>query len=57
MQWAGHVEGGPVLTRLVPLLKQVTAMHVNRRLALGVVEDSIELTVGHEIKTKIDPQE
>ena len=54
---AGHVEGGQVLNRPVPLLKQLSAMHVSRRLTLGVVEDSIELTVGHEIKTKIDPQE
>ena len=38
---AGHVEGGPVLTRPVPLLQHVSAMHVSRRLALGVVEDSI----------------
>ena len=40
----GHVEGRPVLTRPVALLQQVSAMHVSRRLALGVVEDSIELT-------------
>ena len=46
---AVQVEGGPVLTRPVPLLKQVSAMHVSRRLALGVVEDSIELTDGDEV--------
>ena len=37
---ASHVEGGPVLTRPVALFQQVSAMHVSRRLALGVVEDS-----------------
>ena len=40
----GHVEGGPVLTRPAPLFQQVSTMHVSRRRALGVVEDSIELT-------------
>tara|TARA_B100001939_G_scaffold330769_1_gene328194 strand:+ start:383 stop:598 length:216 start_codon:yes stop_codon:yes gene_type:complete len=50
---AGHVEGGPVvLTRPVALLQHAPAMHVSRRLALGVVEDSIELTDGTESKQK-----
>ena len=43
---ASHVEGGPVLTRPVALFQQVSAMHVSRRLALGVVEDPIELIEG-----------
>ena len=51
----GHVEGGPVLTRPVPLFQQVSAMHVSRRLALGVVEDSIELTDGNEVNATLDP--
>ena len=41
---AGHVEGRPVLTRPVALFQQVSAMHVSRRLALGVVEDPVVLT-------------
>ena len=44
---AGHVEGSPVLTRPVALLKQVSAMHVSRRLALGVIEDCVILTRRH----------
>ena len=51
---AGHVEGGPVLTRPVPLFQQVSAMHVSRRFALGVVEDPIELTDGNEVNTTTD---
>ena len=46
---AGHVEGGPVLARPVALFNQVSASHVSRRLALGVVEDPIELTDGYEV--------
>ena len=45
----GHVEGRPVLTRPVILFHQVSAMHVSRRLALGVVEDSVVLTDGNEV--------
>ena len=45
---AGHVKGGPVLARPVALLQQVSAKHVSRRLALGVVEDPVVLTDGHE---------
>ena len=52
---AGHIEGGPVLTRPVPLFQQVSAMHVSRRLALGVVEDSIELTDGNEVNATTNP--
>ena len=51
---AGHVEGRPVLTRPVPLFQQVSAMHISRRLALGVVEDPIELTDGDEVNTTTD---
>ena len=51
---AGYVEGGPVLARPVALLQQVSAMHVCRSLPLGVVEDPIELTDGHEVNTTTD---
>ena len=52
---AGHVEGSPVLTRPVPLFQQVSAMHVCRCLAPGVVEDSIELTDGNEVNVTTNP--
>ena len=51
----GHVEGRPVLTRPVILFQQVSAMHVSRRLALGVVEDSVVLTDGNEVNATLDP--
>ena len=53
---AGHVEGSPVLTRPVALFQQVSAMHVSRCLALGVVEDPIKLTDGHNLNTITDSQ-
>ena len=52
---AGHVKGGPFLARPVPLFQQVSAMHVSRRLALGVVEDPIELTDGYEVNATTNP--
>ena len=52
---AGHVEGGPVLTRPVALFQQISAMHVSRRLVLGVVRDPIELTDGNEVNAKTSP--
>ena len=51
---AGHVEGGPVLTRPIALFQQLSAMHVSRRLALGFVEDSVVLTDGDEVNTTTD---
>ena len=52
---AGHVEGGPVLTRPVPLFQQVSAMHVSRRLTLGVVEDYVVQTDGDKMDATTDP--
>ena len=52
---AGHVKGGPVLARPVALLQQVSTMQVSRRLALGVVEDPIELTDGNEVNATTNP--